>query len=203
MRPCPCGKKTDLPAGKWILTAVFIPILMMSGVVGRLFREFAIVLSTAILVSMIISLTTTPMMCAHLLRDERNQSHGLLYRASESVFNGMLSIYRRSLAWVLQHRDLMLVVLLLIPTTLMGGTLPLLTRHLTRQMSGLGQSLGLLYGLNTCGAVGPPAPWTALAMNTSMAPSLSKSATIVPTPTDSGFCSAAFAGEGAASAVAF
>ena len=95
------------------LIAVFIPILMMAGVVGRLFREFAIVLSTAILVSMIISLTTTPMMCAHLLRDERNRTHGPFYRASESVFNGMLSIYRRSLAWVLQHHDLMLVVLLL------------------------------------------------------------------------------------------
>ena len=95
------------------LIAVFIPILMMAGIVGRLFREFAVVLSTAILVSMIVSLTTTPMMCAHLLKDESNSRHGRLYRASESVFNGMLSIYRRSLAWVLQHHDLMLVVLLL------------------------------------------------------------------------------------------
>ena len=95
------------------LIAVFIPILMMAGIVGRLFREFAIVLSTAILVSMIVSLTTTPMMCAHLLKDESHVRHGRLYRASESVFNGMLSIYRRSLAWVLQHHDLMLVVLLL------------------------------------------------------------------------------------------
>ena len=73
------------------LIAVFIPILMMAGVVGRLFREFAVVLSTAILVSMIVSLTTTPMMCAHFLKDERNRTHGRLYRASESVFNGMLS----------------------------------------------------------------------------------------------------------------
>ena len=95
------------------LIAVFIPILMMAGVVGRLFREFAVVLSTAILVSMIVSLTTTPMMCAHLLKDESHQTHGRLYRASESVFNGMLSIYRRSLAWVLQHHTLMLLVLLL------------------------------------------------------------------------------------------
>ncbi len=77
------------------LIAVFIPILMMAGVVGRLFREFAVVLSTAILVSMIVSLTTTPMMCAHLLKDESHQRHGRLYRASESVFNGMLAIYRR------------------------------------------------------------------------------------------------------------
>ena len=95
------------------LIAVFIPILMMAGIVGRLFREFAIVLSTAILVSMIVSLTTTPMMCAHLLKDESHIRHGRLYRASESVFNGMVSIYRRSLAWVLQHHDLMLVVLIL------------------------------------------------------------------------------------------
>ena len=95
------------------LIAVFIPILMMAGIVGRLFREFAVVLSTAILISMIVSLTTTPMMCAYLLKDERNRRHGRLYRASEGVFNGMLSIYRRSLAWVLQHPGLMLVVLLL------------------------------------------------------------------------------------------
>ena len=95
------------------LIAVFIPILMMAGIVGRLFREFAIVLSTAILVSMIVSLTTTPMMCAHLLKDESHSTHGRLYRASESVFNGMVSIYRRSLAWVLRHHDLMLVVLIL------------------------------------------------------------------------------------------
>jgi multidrug efflux pump len=94
------------------LVAVFIPILMMAGIVGRLFREFAIVLSTAILVSMIVSLTTTPMMCAHLLKDERNRRHGRLYRASESVFNGMLWIYRRSLAWVLKNHSLMLFVLL-------------------------------------------------------------------------------------------
>src|SRR6516225_5393142 len=94
------------------LIAVFIPILMMAGIVGRLFREFAVVLSTAILVSMIISLTTTPMMCAHLLRDERNRRHGRLYRASESVFNGMLWIYRRSLAWVLENQGLMLLILL-------------------------------------------------------------------------------------------
>ena len=95
------------------LIAVFIPILMMAGIVGRLFREFAVVLSTAILVSMVVSLTTTPMMCAHLLKDESHSRHGRLYRASESVFNGMVAIYRRSLAWVLQHHDLMLVVLIL------------------------------------------------------------------------------------------
>ncbi len=58
------------------LIAVFIPLLLMGGIVGRLFREFAITLSTAILVSMVISLTTTPMMCAHLLKDEHKVKHG-------------------------------------------------------------------------------------------------------------------------------
>jgi multidrug efflux pump len=65
------------------LIAVFIPLLLMGGIVGRLFREFAITLSTAIVVSMIISLTTTPMKCAYLLRDERSVKHGRVYDASE------------------------------------------------------------------------------------------------------------------------
>jgi multidrug efflux pump len=95
------------------LIAVFIPILLMAGIVGRLFREFAIVLSTAILVSMMISLTTTPMMCAHLLKDERGRTHGRMYRAGEQVFDGMLLVYRRSLAWVLRNPGLTLLVLLL------------------------------------------------------------------------------------------
>jgi multidrug efflux pump len=81
--------------------------------VGRLFREFAITLSTAIVVSMIISLTTTPTMCAHLLRDEREPRHGRLYRASEKFFAWILSMYRRSLAVVLAHPGMTLVVLLL------------------------------------------------------------------------------------------
>jgi multidrug efflux pump len=95
------------------LIAVFIPLLMMGGIVGRLFREFAVTLSTAILVSMIISLTTTPMMCAHLLKAHDSEKHGRLYRASESFFDGMLNVYRHSLAWVLDNSGLMLVVLLL------------------------------------------------------------------------------------------
>jgi multidrug efflux pump len=94
------------------LIAVFIPILLMSGIVGRLFREFAITLSTAILVSMVVSLTTTPAMCAHLLKRERPESHGLLYGTSEGIFDGMLSIYRRSLRWVLNHPLPTLAVLL-------------------------------------------------------------------------------------------
>jgi multidrug efflux pump len=93
------------------LIAVFIPLLMMGGLVGRLFREFAVTLSTAVFVSMLISLTTTPMMCAYLLKDERKEKHGRLYMASEKFFDGMLSLYRGSLRWVLEHPVPTLVVL--------------------------------------------------------------------------------------------
>jgi multidrug efflux pump len=95
------------------LIAVFIPLLMMGGIVGRLFREFAVTLSTAILVSMVISLTTTPMMCAHLLKAHTGEKHGPIYRATERFFDGMLNVYRHSLLWVLDNSGLMLVVLLL------------------------------------------------------------------------------------------
>ncbi len=76
------------------LIAVFIPLLLMGGIVGRLFREFAVTLSTAVFVSMIISLTTTPMMCAYLLKSERDQKHGRIYMASEKFFDWVLSLYR-------------------------------------------------------------------------------------------------------------
>jgi multidrug efflux pump len=95
------------------LIAVFIPILLMAGIVGRLFREFAITLSTAIVVSMLISLTATPMMCAYLLKDERTIRHGSAYRVTEHGFTSMLSAYSRSLAWVLKHPAPMLILLLL------------------------------------------------------------------------------------------
>jgi multidrug efflux pump len=95
------------------LIAVFIPLLMMGGIVGRLFREFAVTLSTAILVSMVISLTTTPMMCAYLLKDEHKEKHGRIYMASERFFDGVLSMYRRSLHWVLDNSTLTLIVLFL------------------------------------------------------------------------------------------
>ncbi len=96
------------------LIAVFIPILMMGGIVGRLFREFAVVLSTAIAVSLLVSLTTTPCMCAHLLKTHREgEKHNWIYRASEKFFDGMLAVYRRSLVWVLDNPALMLIALLL------------------------------------------------------------------------------------------
>jgi multidrug efflux pump len=93
------------------LIAVFIPLLMMGGIVGRLFREFAVTLSTAVFVSMVISLTTTPMMCAYLLKSERNEKHGRVYAATEKFFDWVLSIYRRSLHWVLEHPLPTLIVL--------------------------------------------------------------------------------------------
>jgi multidrug efflux pump len=94
------------------LIAVFIPILMMGGIVGRLFREFAVTLSTAIAVSMVISLTTTPAMCAHLLKEHKKEEHGKLYQWSERFFEGILNFYRRSLTWVLDNPALVLIILI-------------------------------------------------------------------------------------------
>ena len=95
------------------LIAVFIPLLLMGGIVGRLFREFAVTLSTSIVVSMVISLTTTPMMCAYLLRNERAEKHGRIYMASEKFFDWVLSLYRSSLHWVLDNPIPTLIVLFL------------------------------------------------------------------------------------------
>jgi multidrug efflux pump len=92
------------------LIAVFIPILMMGGIIGRLFREFAMVISISILISLAVSLATTPMMCAVLLRHETGQ-HGRLYRMSESFFEAMLGVYRRSLAVALRHPASMMLIL--------------------------------------------------------------------------------------------
>jgi multidrug efflux pump len=94
------------------LVAVFIPILLMQGLVGRLFREFAVVLSTAIAVSLVISLTLTPMLCAKFLRPE-GKKHGRIYRASEKGFEWMQRTYKGSLGWVLRHQFLTLTVTIL------------------------------------------------------------------------------------------
>jgi multidrug efflux pump len=95
------------------LIAVFIPLLLMGGIVGRLFREFAVTLSTAIIVSMVVSLTTTPMMCAYILKNEHEQRHGRMYMAMDRFFEWNLSLYRRSLHWVLENPVLILTVLFL------------------------------------------------------------------------------------------
>jgi len=92
------------------LVAVFIPILMMGGLVGRLFREFAVTLSAAIGVSLLVSLTTTPMMCAQILKSVEEEKHGRLYRLSQGIFDGMLKLYRVMLGWVLRHQPLTLAV---------------------------------------------------------------------------------------------
>ncbi|MFG1347704.1 efflux RND transporter permease subunit [Xanthobacter autotrophicus DSM 431] len=94
------------------LIAVFIPILLMGGLVGRIFREFALTLSATILVSLLVSLTTTPMMCALLLRSEEGRRHGRLFLASERVFEATLALYRRTLGWSLDHPRLLLAVFL-------------------------------------------------------------------------------------------
>ncbi|HEV2688475.1 MAG TPA: efflux RND transporter permease subunit, partial [Bryobacteraceae bacterium] len=93
------------------LVAVFIPLLLMGGLVGRLFREFAVTLAVAITVSMVVSLTTTPMMCAHLLRQQHE--HGWLYRMSERGFTWVVNLYGRTLADVLRHPAITLLVLLI------------------------------------------------------------------------------------------
>ena len=94
------------------LIAVFLPILLMGGIVGRLFREFAVTLSVAIILSLVISLTTTPMMCAVFLKPEQPRAHGRLYRASEHAFQWMLSRYETSLSWALRHPRFMLALTL-------------------------------------------------------------------------------------------
>jgi multidrug efflux pump len=119
MKPMAAALKGAQEIGFTVLTisislvAVFIPLLFMGGIVGRLFREFAVTLSTAIVVSMMISLTLTPMMCAYLLRSERQQSHGRLYQVNEKAFAWLLGSYRRGLHWVLDHPLITLTVLLL------------------------------------------------------------------------------------------
>ncbi|MBI2800069.1 MAG: efflux RND transporter permease subunit [Gammaproteobacteria bacterium] len=94
------------------LIAVFVPILFMGGLVGRLFREFAVTLSAAIVVSLLVSLTTTPMMCAKLLKPHRDISTNALTRGAERAFNACVAAYQRSLDWALRHRLSVLLILL-------------------------------------------------------------------------------------------
>jgi multidrug efflux pump len=94
------------------LVAVFIPILLMGGIVGRLFREFAVTLTVAIAVSLVVSLTTTPMMCAKFLRPAHDQRHGFLYRLSERGFDLIHSFYAKTLRSVLRHPQLTFVITL-------------------------------------------------------------------------------------------
>ena len=92
------------------LIAVFIPLLFMTGIVGRLFREFALTLSAAVAVSALVSLTLTPMMCARMLRPENEQSHGRFYRWTERFFDAILAFYESGLRWVLKHQSFTLLI---------------------------------------------------------------------------------------------
>ncbi len=108
------------------LIAVFIPILLMGGIVGRLFREFAVTLSVAIAVSLVISLTATPMMCATLLRPHDQEKRGRFYRASERGFTWIVGRYEKSLSWVLRHQPLTLAVTLgtMVATVILYAVVP-------------------------------------------------------------------------------
>jgi multidrug efflux pump len=116
LRPFEAALKGAKEVGSTVFTisvsliAVFIPLLLMGGIVGRLFREFAVTLSVAILVSMVVSLTATPMMCAHLLKDQ--QAHGWMYRTSERAFDWVVNQYGRTLSIALRFRAITLLVLL-------------------------------------------------------------------------------------------
>jgi len=105
------------------LAAVFIPILFMAGILGRLFREFAITICAAILISGLVSVTLSPMLASRLLRESKAQGRGILYRSTEWAFEGMRSLYGQSLAWVLRRRPVMLALFLAV----LGATLYLYT----------------------------------------------------------------------------
>ncbi len=92
------------------LAAVFIPVLFLGGIMGRLFREFSVTIGAAVLVSGFVSLTLTPMMCSRFLRNPENVKHGVAYRVTEAGFNGVLAFYNWSLWFVLRHRFATLLV---------------------------------------------------------------------------------------------
>ena len=104
------------------LTAVFIPVLFMGGILGRLFREFAVTICVAILISGVVSVTLTPMLCSRFLRVKHNVKHGMFYRATEAMFEGMLRAYDRTLQVVLRFRPATMVVFVLV----LAGTVWLL-----------------------------------------------------------------------------
>ena len=93
------------------LIAVFIPILLMGGIIGRLFREFAVTLSAAIMVSLVVSLTLTPMMCARVIKDRGHQKHGRLYMFFENIFNFLQDGYQSTLEWALEWKLLVLCLM--------------------------------------------------------------------------------------------
>jgi hydrophobic/amphiphilic exporter-1 (mainly G- bacteria), HAE1 family len=105
------------------LAAVFLPVIFMPGLVGRLFREFAITIGAAVIVSGFVSLTLTPMLCSRFLKDPTQVHHGRIYAASEALFNAALRLYSWSLAVVLRHR----VITMLLSLAILGGSIYLFT----------------------------------------------------------------------------
>ena len=105
------------------LTAVFIPVLFMGGIVGRLFKEFAVTIATAILISGVVSVTLTPMLCSRFLRPPTAGGRGKFYSLTEGIFKGMLSVYERSLRWTLRYRPVTLAISL----ALVAATIVLFT----------------------------------------------------------------------------
>ena len=110
------------------LVAVFIPVLFMGGLLGRLLHEFAVTITASILISGLVSLTLTPMLCSRFLKPHRagGESHGLLYRWSEGMFNGMVSLYERTLRSAMRHRVVTVVVAaaMVVLTVLVARQLP-------------------------------------------------------------------------------
>ena len=109
------------------MVAVFIPLLFMGGLIGRLFHEFAVTLSLAVLVSGVISLTLTPMLCSRFLKAESEYGKpGPVYRASEWIFQQVLAVYESGLRWVLRHQPFMLLVTVatMVVTVILYATVP-------------------------------------------------------------------------------
>jgi hydrophobic/amphiphilic exporter-1 (mainly G- bacteria), HAE1 family len=108
------------------LAAVFIPLLFMGGIIGRLFREFAVTISVSILVSGFVSLSLTPMLCSRFLRAHTKEEHGRFYQVSENIFNRGLKFYEESLGWVVAHRRATVVLsgVLLLATLVLFVKIP-------------------------------------------------------------------------------
>jgi HAE1 family hydrophobic/amphiphilic exporter-1 len=108
------------------LAAVFIPFLLMGGIIGKLFHEFAVTIGVAILVSGVVSLTLTPMLCSRFLREHKEEKHGRFYNMSEKFFDDWLGLYERTLAWVMERRPaaLLFSAIILIGTGLLFWEIP-------------------------------------------------------------------------------
>ena len=125
------------------LVAVFIPILLMSGMIGRLFHEFAMTMTSAIAISMVVSLTTTPMLCAHFLRPHGTR-HGVIYRLSEGGFRRMNRGYQHALGWVLRHQALILAIVLI--TVAVNGYLYVIVPKGFFPQQDTGRMMGVVMG---------------------------------------------------------